>query len=453
MKVEMLRKEYNESNLEFKKRMLDPVSKSFCGAKWYNVSLYLHIGQNASCHLPPSHEIPITLIKDKAAAIHNTPWKKEQRKMMLEGVRPPECEYCWKIEDLGPTSVSDRVFKSIIYTDEDLVAASNLDHEADVNPKTVEVVFDRTCNFACSYCAPEFSTTWTKDIKKYGPYKNIIAREGRIYENDGKNQDHLIGNNPYIEAFWEYWPTMIKDLEELRVTGGEPLMSTDVWKMIDLFAKEKYETRLAINSNLGAKPDLIKKLIKYTHKIPSLSLYTSMEATGIQAEYIRDGLDYNQWIKNCEEILANANLRDFNIMCTINSLSLWSLTDLLDITMDWKRKYGRQKGVFTLNILRWPAWMSPIILPNDIKDSRREALEKWLGKNENDPVLHNIERDNLKRLIDYLNYVKTPYTGAVSQEDLWKDMKSFYSQYDARRDKNLPKTFNKELVKWYKSIK
>jgi organic radical activating enzyme len=448
----MLRKEYKESNLDFKKRMLDPVSESFCGAKWYNVSLYLHIGQNASCHLPPSHEIPITLIKDKAAAIHNTPWKKEQRKMMLDGVRPPECEYCWKIEDLGPTSVSDRVFKSIIYNDADLKRAAATPYSDDIAPKTVEVVFDRTCNFACSYCAPEFSTSWTKDIKVNGPYKNLIAREGRIYENDGKNQDHLIGNNPYVDAFWAYWPEMVKGLEELRVTGGEPLMSTDVWKIIDLFAKEKYSASLAINSNLGAKPDLIEKLIDYSHKIPSLSLYTSMEAIGAEAEYIRDGLVFDEWVKNCEAVLERGNLRDFNIMCTVTSICLWSLTDLLDITMEWKRKYGKQKGVFTLNILRWPAWMSPLVLPNEIKDSRRAELERWLEKNKDDPMLHNIERDNLTRLIDYLNYVKTPYTGAVSQQDLWKDMKSFYTQYDQRRDKKFNDTFNSELVEWFNRL-
>lgn len=449
----MLRKEYKESNIEFKKRMLDPVSKSFCAAKWYNVSLYLHIGQNASCHLPPSHEIPIQLIKENPKAIHNTPWKKQQRQMMKEGIRPPECEYCWKIEDLGPNSVSDRIFKSIIYTDEDLNKASQADVDQDINPKTVEVVFDRTCNFACSYCAPEFSTTWTKDIKKFGPYQNLIAREGKIYENDGRNQDHLIGNNPYIEAFWKYWPTMINDLEELRVTGGEPLMSTDVWKMIDLFAEEKYKTRLAINSNLGAKPDLIDKLVEYSHKIPSISLYTSMEAIGSQAEYIRDGLDFEQWIKNCETLLSKGNLRDFNIMCTVNSLCLWSLTNLLDITMKWKQQYGRQKGVFTLNILRWPPWMSPIILPNELKDSRRNELEKWLNLNDANPNLHDIERDNLKRLIDYLNYVKTPYTGSVSQDDLCRDMKSFYSQYDTRRNLNFTTTFPEELVDWYNKLK
>lgn len=37
----------------------------------------------------------------------------QQRKLMLEGVRPPECEYCWKIEDTKGLLVSDRFIKSL----------------------------------------------------------------------------------------------------------------------------------------------------------------------------------------------------------------------------------------------------------------------------------------------------------------------------------------------------
>ena len=37
--------------------------------------------------------------------------------------------------------------------------------------------------------------------------------------------------NPYVDAFWEWWPEMNKDLNILRVTGGEPTMHTSTWKL------------------------------------------------------------------------------------------------------------------------------------------------------------------------------------------------------------------------------
>ena len=37
-------------------------------------------------------------VKRNPKALHNTRHKKKQRKMMLNGERPDECDYCWKIE-------------------------------------------------------------------------------------------------------------------------------------------------------------------------------------------------------------------------------------------------------------------------------------------------------------------------------------------------------------------
>jgi hypothetical protein len=65
------------------------------------------------------------------------------------------------------------VYKSKIYDTKDLLQASTTPITSDVNLKTLEIAFDRTCNFACSYCNPAFSSTWVRDIKQKGSYKNF----------------------------------------------------------------------------------------------------------------------------------------------------------------------------------------------------------------------------------------------------------------------------------------
>ena len=102
------------------------------------------------------------------------------RKMMQRGERPRECEYCWKVEDMETDAVSDRVFKSIIYTNEDLQKAHEMDHNESVDLKTFEIAFDRTCQLACSYCNASFSTTWAKDITKHGAYQNMVSDGVRV---------------------------------------------------------------------------------------------------------------------------------------------------------------------------------------------------------------------------------------------------------------------------------
>ena len=85
---------------DYRTRVIDPISDSFCGAKWYNATIWLGHGGTASCHHPPAHNIDKEEIKTNPSAIHNTRHKKKMRQMMLEGTRPKECEYCWKIEDM-----------------------------------------------------------------------------------------------------------------------------------------------------------------------------------------------------------------------------------------------------------------------------------------------------------------------------------------------------------------
>ena len=160
----------DETLQQYRNRVLDSKSKSFCGAKWYNATTWLGSGTTTSCHHPPAHKIPLKEIKDDYTAIHNTKHKKEMRRQMQTGERPAECEYCWKMEDMNTDAVSDRTFKSVIYSDKELQRAYDLDHHSNVNLKTFEIAFDRTCNLACSYCSPHLSSKWAEDIEQHGPY-------------------------------------------------------------------------------------------------------------------------------------------------------------------------------------------------------------------------------------------------------------------------------------------
>ena len=72
-----------------------------CMAKWTQSHIYLGQGLTHSCHHPSPHKIPLEEIENNPAALHNTLYKKSVRKEMLEGKRPKDCEYCWRIEDTG----------------------------------------------------------------------------------------------------------------------------------------------------------------------------------------------------------------------------------------------------------------------------------------------------------------------------------------------------------------
>lgn len=443
---------------DWRKKVLDSVSPSFCAAKWLNATIHLGHGMTHSCHLPIPHPIDKEEIKTNPSALHNTAHKKKQRERMINGERPPECEYCWKIEDIGRDNISDRVYKSQIYKEKDIIAISKKDPYEDVIPKTLEISFDRTCNLACSYCNSSYSTTWAQDIKKNGPYQQMKSDGAGAYHHDGEWTEpygKFNEGNPYVEAFFKWWPQLSSELEELRITGGEALVSHQFWNFAEVVKQNHAPNlRIAVNSNLMVKDNLIQDLVDFTklNNFKEFDLFTSCEATGLQADYIRDGLEYETWKNNLEYVIKHGRLRCATIMMTITSLSLFSITEFLDDMAELKAKYAPHKPAVDLNILRWPSFMSPLALPDHIKDHCREQLENWFEKNKNNPLFNSGEKAQIQRLIDYIEVVDKPHRRTTEDKDkLQHDFKSFYAQYDKRRNKDI-NVFPKILTDWLNTI-
>jgi len=104
--------------------------------------------------------------------------------------------------------------------------------------------------------------------------------------------------NPYIEAFWKWWPDLRKDLHTLRITGGEPLMNPAALEFFDLLEKEPAPNlTITVNSNLGVSFGKVDRLLKRLRslldqkKIGRVTFFTSIESWGPRAEYMRTGLN------------------------------------------------------------------------------------------------------------------------------------------------------------------
>ena len=183
-------------------------------------------------------------------------------------------------------------------------------------------------------------------------------------------------------------------------------MSPHTWRLIDWFRDNqgKSTTRLAINSNLGTQVD-IDRLLASTAGM-AVDLYTSCEAVGLQAEYIRSGLDWDSWANNVEQLLDSGQFGGIHIMCTINALCLTTLDQLLDCIVNWKLEYGRDAVSFTLNILRFPSFQSPLVLPAELRSRGRDQLVDFVRRHGGADYLHEHEINHLQRLIDYLDVVE-----------------------------------------------
>lgn len=428
-------KKKNESFLDYKKRINDRISPSFCAAKWYNATIWLNEGKTSSCHHPKQHHIPKEELINNPSALHNTVFKKQRRKEMLDGKRPTECEYCWNVENISDKHISDRVYKTSIYTEQEVAECkSKFGWESNVPLKTLEISFDSNCNFACSYCSPTYSTTWQKDIRNNGIYS--------ISEKHDNNSNDKFGNSEiediYIESFWKWWESELQySLKELRITGGEPTASKHFWKLVEWWKENNPKMDFAVNSNLGNKK-LTNRLIDSSHHFDNFILYTSNESYGTQSEYIRDGLVWETWLSNLENFIKNGKTYSISMMMTINALSLFSLIKFMDLMLEIKNKYQTISPGCSFNILRHPSFQSVLVLPNELRFKFADDIERWVDDNWNGGKNYFMEweKNDMIRLSSYLK------NGKLENREVYFDnFKNFYSQYDKRRNKDLLSTF------------
>ena len=439
---------------------LNAVSPSFCLAKWLQVTLHLHTGTNHSCHHPTTHKTPLEELKNNPSALHNTEYKKQQRKMMLEGIRPKECQYCWNIEDLKEDLLSDRIMKSGDTWARDKIAEiAQYNGNENINPTYLEVSFSNVCNFKCSYCSPTYSSRWREEIETNGPYKTSNQYNNLEWlQKTGDLPYHHKEHNPYVEAFWKWWPDLIQSLQVIRVTGGEPLLDDNTFKIIDYLIDNGIFNlkELAINTNCNA-PDkimnkLIDKLLILEKKYPDLQLriYTSAEGYGKQAEYSRYGMDFVKWQSNVISLLQKIETLKIVVMATLNVFSLPSI----ELLMEWVNEVKRaninelRKVPITIDtsILRWPRHLNISILPEHLVSYLENTLDKMTllqeGKNGNNYYygFFDFEIEKMKRAIEFMK-VGPNKDEHIDRDVALNDLKIFIQEYDRRRGTCFETTF------------
>ena len=422
------------------KEELDGIGCGMCLAKWTQVTIHLGPGITHSCHHVGAHKIPLDELKNNPSALHNTIEKKMRRKEMREGKRPKECDYCWRIED-NTQEYSDRVWKSAAnWSQVDKELIFNSDPMDDIYPRYVEVSFSNVCNFKCSYCGPAFSSKWTEEVKAKGPYKLYQTHYNGIKQSEVSYPNRE--DNPYIEAFWKWFPEAAKHMYTFRITGGEPLLSKHTFKVIDyLLANPQPHLHFAININACPPGDLwetfVKKIkqLEENKSVKYFSLYSSAESFGEHAEYSRDGMDWELFSKNLRYFLDNTNTSELMLMSAVNMLGLPSLTTYLRFVSKLK-KGNVDRIVADFAYVRHPEFL-------DIKIADKITIDKYLkpsiqymiSKKENFSEYEYIKLNRIYE--DCVARFKKDID--VSKERL--QFLQFIKEYDKRRGKNFAEVF------------
>ena len=435
--------------------MQEQLGPALCLAKWKQVSLHLPTGLNNSCYHPPLHAIDPGVLKDNPSALHNTEHKKKQRVMMLKNEKPAECSYCWNIEAHG--ELSDRHYRSgEPWAAESFDIIKNSTGTEDIVPSYVEVNFNHACNLKCSYCSPQFSSSWQQEVDQLGGYPT------RTTHND---PSHFVGrnrpipareHNPYVEAFWEWWPTLYPKLQHFRMTGGEPLMDKNTYRVFDyVLAVPNPALHLNVTSNFSVEGALFMKYMGYVKQLCNTNIehfmqYVSLDSGNAhQAEYIRHGMNHDRVMAYSHHFLFEIPHRNsLTFIITMNNLSILGLQKLLEDILAMRRTYSTtyQRVWFDTPLLRQPAWQSLQILPPAYVGIL-ERVADWMELNLETPEdpFHGFKDYEVQRLRRDIAWMREG-TDNVNQKKA--DFYRFFNEHDNRRGTDFVRTFPEMKEFW-----
>ena len=379
-----------------------------CQLKWTWSTIRLYNGTTSSCHRAGSEKI------EDFDAFHNTPKKLIDRQRMLDGQWPiGGCEYCQKIEESGGSS--DRMLHHTIPNLVPPELEENIS-AVHVTPRIVEVYFNNICNMSCLYCWDGFSSKIQQENKKFGRFE----QSGVVIDNFAKKVNDI---DALTSKFWNWMESNHSVLRRLHILGGEPLYQEAFDHCLDFFQTHpcpKLEFNVVSNLMISSDKfqghiDKIKQLL-IGKKIKRFDLTVSIDCFGPEQEYVRYGLDLEQWKRNFEYAVSQRWIK-ININQTLSVLTIKTIPDLLSYINHHRKT--RPIGQYFSTVVHTHEFLHPKILGagffdqdfskilNQMPDGsvEREEARKYMAGLQGEINTHSRDPLQLHRLSIFLDEI------------------------------------------------
>ena len=428
-------------------------NKTFCMAPWTHTYLSPQTERRLCCasrepaqsfkqYIDTGNEAneykPLTLDQH-----WNSDHMRSVRQRMMAGEELSECEVC--DHKLLNTNVYRSYFNQLFKHKVDEAYDSTDESGATTMPTvSFDYRFNNLCNFKCRMCGDMLSSSWEAESRKEKSWNEDSQpwMASPLREQIKKFQDTQV-----VEEFTNAVET--KTVKEIYWCGGEPLMWDIHWKamqrIIELgFAKEVY---VRYNTNLSRTSLKGIKLFDLLPQFQDWQVCSSLDGTGEVGEYIRDGLDYKQWLENFKEGLAVAKTsREMRLDYTLTMPGLLELKNMFDLSQELNVEL-LTKVMFTFSPTEV---LSPLALPREllctIIDEALEYMEPKATRKQQSLIdtLKNLKnRENLDDMFLGIDAVVGRKKGKERQQGI-----------DKIRGQDITKILSrdKRVLEWWTSI-
>lgn len=388
-----------------------------CQLKWAWSTIFLNRKTTSSCHRVNQVEIN----GQNFMNFHNLPEKISDRNLMLQGLRPSGgCEYCYKIEDAGGFSDRQNHINKQNLTPYELLQNNRA---TIVTPTILEIYFSNICNLSCLYCGPHFSSLWENEYKKFGD----IKKDNNNFIINAPKSKNFNNYDSLSQQLWKWMEENSKHLKKFHILGGEPFFQKEFIDCLDHFENNPNpECEFVIITNLMVDDkrmdyyiERFKKIIG-KRKLKNLQITCSLDCWGPQAEFIRSGLNLDQWQRNFEKLLKIKWIR-LQINHTVSVLSIKYMKELTNKIKEW----NKIRKIYTqyMTVVD-PFYMNPDIFGGELfKKDLEDIIDNLPNDNEFDREISNYFMGISKQIVSSSQNIKQI-----------ENLKIFLEEIDRRRN-------------------
>jgi hypothetical protein len=300
----------------------------------------------------------------------NSDHMRSVRRRMIAGETLPECEVC--NNKLLNTDVYRTYFWHLFgHKYNDAMSATDATGATTMKPVSWDYRFSNLCNFKCRMCGDMLSSAWEteqkqNDMVNWADPKNNWQRP-EVRTAITQFQDEQI-EAEFAQAVEE------GRIEEVYWAGGEPLMYEQHWRYMRRIIElgngknvyARYNTNLSRINYKGI--DLFSDILDH---VRDYQICASLDGTGVIGEYIRTGLDYNQWLNNYRRAIEHRRYsRQVRIDFTLTLPGLFDIENIVKLAEETNSEIlAKVVFSFSPDII-----LSPLALPRELLDTEIDRL-------------------------------------------------------------------------------
>ena len=318
------------------------------------------------------------------------------KEAMLKDKQPSNCEGCY-MQEKGRNDLSS--ISSRLYYLKELGNKIDLkfyDNTKNFDLKHVDLRWTNSCNQACVYCDPKWSSKWAQEMGV--KVKSTDEAKQQV-------KDYVFDN--------------IENLENVYLAGGEPMLMKENKELLTLLKEKNPNCNIRVNTNLSKLGTGVFELLC---NFKNVHWTVSVESIKEKYEYIRFHGSWKDFEDNLNIIKKLDHKISFNMLHFIlNHKELYNCIDHL-------KAKGFNDNSFIIGPMFWPHHFNILNLPEKMLLGIIKKLKTELSMEPQGYLKNSYEN-----LLSY--YTTTPWK---------KNIKSFYyniGKMDQRRNQNSREVF------------